>query len=289
MNGTQSAMQLIPARFLDARSRALIERAEELRLRIGQPVAVQLDGRELPLPGEPITQADLMHTLEKATGASFHTAAPALSRGFVSYRGLRIGVCGTVAEYDGRLQGFRCVTSLSVRIPKECFGVCDGVLRQMQAAGWQNLLILSPPGLGKTTALRELIRKLSCSGYRVGVTDERYEIAAAEEGRPGFSLGPHCDVISGVPKAKGAMMLLRAMNPQILAMDEITQPEDLFAIREIVGCGVRLLATAHASGPEDLRRRPIYRAMAEEGLFGDLLVIRRDDQGRKYEYRRGVL
>ena len=121
---------------------------------------------------------------------------------------------------------------------------------------------------------------------RVGVVDERWEIAASERGRSQFDLGPHSDVLSGIPKAQAAMMLLRTMNPQIIAMDEITQPEDLNAIREIVGCGVRLIATAHASGPEELCRRPLYRAMLEEKLFQSCVLIRLHDRERRYELQR---
>ena len=134
--------------------------------------------------------------------------------------------------------------------------------------------------------LRELIRRFSCDGLRIGVVDERWEIAASEQGRAQFDLGAHSDVLSGVPKATAAMMLLRTMNPQIIAMDEITQPEDLDAIREIIGCGVRLIATAHAAGPEELGKRPLYQTMLEERLFEACIRISMQDGERRYELQR---
>lgn len=85
------------------------------------------------------------------------------------------------------------------------------------------------------------------------------------------------------------MMLLRAMNPQIIAMDEITRPEDLNAMREIVGCGVKLIATAHAASYEDLRRRPLYRALMDERIFSEFVLIRTDGQKRSYQLRREAL
>lgn len=286
MNGFELALQLLPPRYLDMRCRERMSSAEELRLRLGQPLMMLSQGREYPVNGEEIEETDLLRTLEKATGASLHTVGPSLSRGYISYHGLRIGVCGTVVEQDGQMRGFRRFSSLAIRIPKECRGILDQILRQIDMSGTENILIISPPGVGKTTALRELVRQLSERGWRIGVVDERWEIAAAEDGKAQFSLGKHCDVISGVRKAQGAMMLLRGMNPQMIAMDEITAPEDVEAIREITGCGVGLLATAHAASLEDLSRRPLYRSLLDEQVFHAVIEISQKDAERCYQLRR---
>lgn len=286
MNATELALSLLPPRCLDRRCREMLAGAEEIRMRLGQVPMILQNETEYPLHGDPVTEDELMRTLEKATGASLHTAAPALAGGFISYRGLRIGVCGTAFEREGKIGGFRHFSSLSIRIPRECKAICNELYAGLRKGPSDNLLILSPPGVGKTTVLRELIRKFSGDGLRVGVVDERWEVAASERGRAQFDLGPHSDVLSGIPKAQAAMMLLRTMNPQIIAMDEITQPEDLNAIREIVGCGVRLIATAHASGPGELCRRPLYRAMLEEKLFQSCVLIRLHDRERQYELQR---
>lgn len=283
MNGTELALQLLPPRCLDRRCREMLTGAEEIRLRVGQVPMMQQNGREYPIHGEAVTEEELMRVLEKATGASLHTVSAALANGFISYHGLRIGVCGTAFERDDKVSGFRWFSSLAIRIPRECKGICNDIYARLRKEQPDNLLILSPPGMGKTTVLRELIRRFSNDGIRVGVVDERWEIAASEQGRVQFDLGAHSDILSGVPKAKASMMLLRTMNPQIIAMDEITQPEDLNAIREIIGCGVRLLATAHASGPEELHKRPLYRTMLAERQFEACILIRMQDAERRYE------
>ena len=148
-------------------------------------------------------------------------------------------------------------------------------------------LILAPPGAGKTTLLRDLIRAASdgegMAPQRVGVADERGEIAALFDGVPQLDVGPRTDVMEGCPKAWGLMTLLRGMNPQVLAVDEITAPEDVAALVSAAGCGVTLLATAHGAGREDLSRRKLYRGLLEEGVFRRLVRIRREAGRRIYK------
>lgn len=285
MDAFETALRLIPPRYLDKCRRSFGAEAEEFRLRVGRNMTVLCAGREIALPGEPLREDELLRTLEKATGASLHSAAAEMARGFIACEGLRIGLCGVVVEQNGAVKGFRSYSSLSIRIPHEVRGACDGIFRRLTAGDYENTLILSPPGGGKTTALRELIRLFADSGCRVGVVDERGEIAGAGSGRAGFDLGRSSDVLTLCPKREGAMMLLRGMNEQLLAMDEITQREDLAVIREIVGCGVGLLATAHAAGTDELRRRPLYAALLEERLFTRAVVITREQGRRRYELR----
>lgn len=112
--------------------------------------------------------------------------------------------------------------------------------------GFCSTLILSPPGGGKTTLLRECVRRLSDQGLRISLMDERGEIAAVQNRTPQFDVGANTDIMTGGQKAACCMMLLRAMRPDVLAFDEISAPEDIEAIRIAAGCGVALLATAHA-------------------------------------------
>lgn len=117
---------------------------------------------------------------------------------------------------------------------------------------------------------------------RVALADERGEVAALYNGVPQLEVGRRTDVAEGCPKAQGLMLLLRAMNPQVLAVDEITAPEDIKALTAAAGCGVILLATAHGEGRADLERRPLYRPLLEEGLFHRLIHIRREGERRVY-------
>jgi stage III sporulation protein AA len=257
-------------------------KAEEIRLRTGRPPSVILGGRERVIDWQTTDRQLLLRVMEKATGASLHAAAPALRNGFINYRGIRIGVCGEAVFTGGTMSGLRGFSSLAIRVPHTLPSGCEELIEGLISPNPRNILIISPPGVGKTSFLRELIRQAASRAYRVSVIDERNELSASVSGTAQFDLGPGSDVMVGVPKAQAAIMLLRGMNPEIVAMDEITQREDIGAVEEIVGCGVRIFAAAHARDAGDLRKRPLYRALVSDGIFEELVTIRCRDGKRVY-------
>lgn len=280
-----SAAALLPpsmrdkAMALDADKRG---RAEELRLRTGREATVLLPEGELPF-APAVTARELDTVLETATRASAHTALASVAAGYVTVRGgCRVGLCGEVCLSGGEIQSVRRLSSMSIRVAREATGCADAVWPYLTRSGFSDTLLLAPPGVGKTTLLRDVCRHLSNSGTRVSLIDERGEVAAVWEGEPMFDVGARTDVMTGAPKRSAAMMLLRAMSPQVLAMDEVTSPEDVEAAGLAVGCGVRLLATAHARSVDELRARPLYRALLELGVFRRAVVIARSGALREY-------
>lgn len=285
MAGFMSAAALLPPELRRA-ALGLPEEdrtvCEELRLRRGCRASALLDGREYVLEGaRAVTDSDLYSVLEAATRASLHAAADQLRRGFIAAPGgVRVGVCGTAVMGAGGMEGIRNVSSLCIRVPRAVPGCADGIWPSLTAGGFRSTLIASPPGGGKTTLLRELIRRLSASGLRVAAADERGEIADAWSGVPGFDLGPCADVLTGMPKAQGAGLLLRAMGPQIIAMDEVADGNDAGALLEAAGCGVRLLATVHGGRGE--AARPLTRRLLDSGAFERLVWIENYGARRRY-------
>ena len=254
-------------------------RAEEFRLRTGLPPTLSLDGRERDFCADAVTEADISRVLELATRSSMHTALESLRDGYITTPdGHRIGAAGTAALSDRRVLTLRCITSVCIRIAR-CFPGAAlpvySVLRRGEGCG--GTLIVSPPGLGKTTLLRDLVRLISDSGVRTALVDERGELSG-----DGFDLGRHTDTLTGVPKALAIPMLLRAMSPQIIAMDEIAAAADIDAMEQAVGCGAGLIATVHGAALADVLSRPALENVLRRGAFRQAVFIERSGSGRRY-------
>lgn len=286
MDKRRLALELLPAAWRADAEQSDWDEAEEIRLRLGRAPTLLAWGKERAFRQDAVREEELQKVLEKAACASMHTAAPMLAEGYVDYRGLRVGVCGAAIFREGRICAFRNVTSLAVRIPRECRGICEEAVSRLLREGFRSTLIVGPPGAGKTTVLREMIRRLSDSGLRIGVADERNELSSLSAEGFAFDLGQCSDVVCGLPKAEAAMMLLRGMNPQILAMDEISAARDAEALRKVSGCGVGLLASVHGTEPEELRRLSNCRELLNQGLFTWILSVRQTQEERLYSLER---
>lgn len=297
----ENAAELLPREMRYAVTKLPLSQraeAEEIRLRAGRGLMICGPAGEYPVvngQGLMVDQSDLRHVLEIATQASAHSALEQVRHGFFTVRGgHRIGLCGTAVVRAGEVSNLRDLSSLSIRIAKQVPGICSGVYEQLWEDGrFCNTLILSPPGGGKTTLLRDLIVRISngdpqngIAGLRVGLADERGEVAAMYNGMPQMEIGLRTDVLDGCPKAEGMLLLLRGMNPQVLAADEITAPADCGALEMAANCGVALLATAHSTDRAELFRRPMYQTLLRRGVFKRLVVISVKDGQRVYQVER---
>lgn len=264
-------------------------RAEELRLRMGRPMSVVFSEEERSLGTAPVEAKELEQLIEISSRASLHTVLDQVCRGYLTIEGgHRIGLCGTATLRNGEIHNLSRLSSANLRIARQVRGVSQFVLDSLCPKGrLVSTLILAPPGMGKTTLLRDLVRRVSdgdgCIPLRVSLADERGEVAALYNGMPQLEVGGRTDIVEGCPKAQGLMLLLRAMNPQVLAVDEITSPEDVQALKTAFGCGVTLLATAHGAERGDLERRALYRPLLEEGMIRRLVTIRSLNRQRDYQ------
>jgi stage III sporulation protein AA len=193
---------------------------------------------------------------------------------------------------DGKVRLVRDIAGFNIRIARECKDVGLPLLPALWDPAADRLhqtLIVSPPQQGKTTLIRDLARLISLGGWgappdaqagrKVGIVDERSEIAACVKGVPTFDVGPRTDVLDGCPKAEGMMMLIRSMSPDVLVVDEVGRPADAEAIREALHAGIAVIATAHGRDADDVRQRPALRELLESRVFTRIVALRRSGNG----------
>ncbi|MFZ5974602.1 MAG: stage III sporulation protein AA, partial [Bacillota bacterium] len=254
----QDLMQYLPKDLrgaLCALDAATACRVEEVRIRALRPFMVVADGLDVFINAHGIqVQSEnamliapehVREIFERVTRASVYAVEHELQSGYTTLPGgYRVGFCGKTVMRCGVPTIVLPCASFNIRIVREVTGCADAVLPFLiKEHGVHSTLVISPPGLGKTTMLRDIVRSLStgfagCRGLHVSVVDERSEIAACYGGIPQTELGPRVDVLDGCPKAEGMRMLLRAMAPDVLVVDELARAEELEAVRDAAGGGV---------------------------------------------------
>lgn len=262
---------------------------QEIRLRVGQPLIIKLQGEEYGLNengccrlgiGMTMTKQVLTDILHYMSDFSLYALEDELRQGFITLEGgHRVGLVGKVVLENGRIKTLKSISGMNIRIAHEVMG-CSGKVMPYIVGRERvhHTLIISPPGCGKTTLLRDIIYQLSegfkgYGPYTVGVVDERSEIAACYQGIPQNHLGMRTDVLDGCPKVEGMRMLLRSMAPQVVAVDEIGKQQDCEALHEMLSAGVTILCTVHGKDEEECLRRPYLKDLLQEGLFERIIVL----------------
>ena len=276
-----AVLPVFPERIQSALYRSIFSGLgfEEVRLRADGPVAVTSRGKSRFLiasgdfskrPDGAIicTPRELESTFIKICDNSVFSHTSEIENGFVSFAGgFRAGICG---DYSGGT--LSAPSSINIRVCREVTGCAD----PLYAAFSGGMLICGPPGSGKTTVLRELIRKLSYGkdgdSYRVAVIDSRREISGGQ-GENAFDLGPNTDVIFISDRARGAQMVLRSMYPEIIAFDEIGTLAEVNAVLEAFNSGVHIITTAHVGGIDELKARPATRALLKSGTVKTVALL----------------
>ncbi len=267
----QAYINLLPHWMRQEVDRQGREGLQELRIRIGQPPELIFQQGTSRLQ-RPASREDIAFVINTASEYS-PWAAKTVGQGYLTAQGgHRIGICGVGAVSGGKMSGISFPTSLCLRVARDFTDIAKSAVN---ISG--SILIIGPPGSGKTTLLRDLIRGKSDSGQgSVSVVDEREELFPLCKGQACFFAGNRTDILSGCTKEEGIEAVLRSMNPEWIAVDEITAKADCESLLHAGWCGVNLLATAHAGSLQDLKTRPIYRPLLENRLFTTVLILRKD-------------
>lgn len=273
------------------------ENLREIRLRAEQPILLATAQGERTIvqngrlsanyqDGIRISMTELSEVLDYLCGSSVYAYEEELKKGYLTVQGgHRVGLCGSVSLENGQVKTYRYISSMNIRVAHEIKGAADWVYPYLHAGRnyFYNTLIISAPGLGKTTLLRDIVRQASNEKFQVCVVDERSEVAGCYMGLAQNDLGLRTDVLDNCRKAEGMMMAVRAMSPAVIAADEIGGVEDVQAIRTVLRCGCSIVATVHGESVEDIRKRPAMSALIEEHVFTRYVVLCCRNQNKKIQ------
>ncbi len=267
------------------------ERMQEIRIRVNGPLLVVYENREFfvtengTLSGNSrqayvVSRNEMRETMEYIGNYSLYAFEDEIRQGFITIQGgHRVGIAGKAVMEADRVKNIKHISFINIRLSHQVKGCANKVIPYITVEDHvYHTLIISPPRCGKTTLLRDIIRQLSDgnsarSGMTVGVVDERSEIGACYMGVPQNDLGIRTDILDCCPKADGMLMLIRSMSPEVIAVDEIGQREDLNAIEYVINCGCRLVATVHGSCIDDIKLKPVLGRMVKEKLFERYIIL----------------
>lgn len=263
---------------------------EEIRIRAGRPVILKLGLIEVILKYT-VTSSEILGIVQNICSNSIYAYQNQICNGFITLPGgNRVGIGGNIVITDGKVSNVSYIYCLNFRIAHEIKGASDKVLQYVldtQNNTVVNSLIVSPPGVGKTTIIRDLARRISdgiteinFKGINVVIIDERGEIAALSRGIPNNDVGIRTDILDNVPKSIGIRMAVRSLSPSVIIADEIGNIDDVKIVNYAICSGVRCIFTAHGRCMDDLMRNDEIKRIIDLGLFKRIIFLDEMEKGK---------
>ena len=269
-----------------------LEMLEEIRVRNNLPLILKIGQAEKVIDYK-ITTEDINYIFQKICENSIYSYQKQIANGFITVQGgNRVGIVGTaVLDGNDKVINFNYISGLNFRISRQIIGCSNKIVDEIfnGCGGIYNTLIISKPGIGKTTLLRDIVRNVSngmpnkFQGMNVAVIDERGEISATYKGIMQNDLGMRTDVINDIPKYIGMKMAIRSMAPKVIVADEIGNKRDSEAIKYAMCCGVKGIFTAHGASLEELEKNPEISDLLENKIFEKIICIK-DREGKNYNW-----
>ncbi|MDQ0299589.1 stage III sporulation protein AA [Salibacterium salarium] len=263
-------------------------RIEEIRLRIYKPIEVVTANHFFFLEGQDeqsyvMTEEDMEYILNQLSEFSIYAFQEEMKQGYITTRGgHRVGIGGQVVHEQGKVVSIKHIRFFNIRIANDFQGTAAPYLDKLLDTRYGHTLIIGSPQSGKTTFLRDLARSasegvaaLNIPSRKVGIVDERSELAACYQGIPSFEVGTRTDVLDACPKAEGMMMMIRSMSPEVIVADEVGRKEDVEAIMEAVHAGVTIFCTVHGVSYEDVMKRPMIGELLRYPIFKNIILLER--------------
>ncbi|WP_205317599.1 stage III sporulation protein AA [Oceanobacillus zhaokaii] len=257
---------------------------QEIRIRIDKPMELSFDMKTEWIGNNRPNQQDGLFIVNQLSAFSLYRMEDELREGYITIEGgHRVGIAGKVNTLKGSVKAIQHITFFNIRIAKEKIGAAIALLPYIYEQNYLNTLIIGPPQTGKTTLIRDITRVIA-SGWKkaeakkVGVIDERSEIAASIRGVPQHDIGLRADVLDACPKAEGLMMMIRSMSPDVLIVDEIGGKEDIAALIEAINAGVTIICSIHGQDLDELKKRPSLQILFEQKVFQRMVILEKQNK-----------
>ena len=287
MNINESLITILPPKVSNIIvNHVPTEKLSEIRIRKDKKIVVNILGKLYYLSDNGITSNyDLAITgttqiieeiVKRASEHSFYAYANQIKQCFITVvGGIRIGISGEVVYENNNVKTIKNINSLNIRISHQVFGCGEEVLPYILSDGFLNTLIISPPGCGKTTLIRDILHLLTKKKYcfNVLLIDERYEIGSSYNGLVQLDVGEFTDVISGSSKHYGFEYGVRSLSPDIVVTDEVYSKKDLEAIENVASAGVKILTSVHGNSIEDLKMKENFLKVLQNKVFKRFVVL----------------
>ena len=299
----ESILQIFPVHIRKQAGQAFgqLPLLEEIRIRVGNPIELSegehcyylrerqnIHEKERVYTQERaqayiVTEQDMQELVTFLSSYSPYAFVEEIRNGYLTLEGgHRVGLAGQVRMEGTQVADIAYIRFMNIRVAREHKGCAKELVTQIsQGKTVYNTLLLSPPGVGKSTCLRDCIRQLSDTGIRIGLVDERSEIAACHMGVPQNDVGCCTDVMDRCSKPAGLQMLLRSMSPKVIAVDELGGQEDFEAVEQAFHCGCKILGTVHAGSIQELKEKKELHKWIESGWFERYVLLKRDASGRR--------